>query len=232
MWSYYGSKSKIIKHYPIPIFGKIVEPFAGTAQYSFKYFDREVLLVDKYEVVVRVWKWLQLCSPADILGLPRLKFGESVDEYSFDCIEAKWFVGMIITGAPSQPKKTASRWKTIVRPNTQNYKLNFAANNLYRIRHWEIRLGSYEDIENESATWFIDPPYQRGGEYYVKSNRDINYPHLAEWSRSRLGQAIVCENSRGDWLPFSPLVSMMGNKYKTTESIWTNYPDPVQSSLF
>ena len=118
MWSYYGSKSKVIRHYPAPKFGKIIEPFAGTAQYAFRFFDREVLLVDKYEVIVRVWKWLQQCSPADVLGLPRLKCGETTDDFKFDCIEAKWFVGMIIVGAPTQPKKTASRWKTVIRPNT------------------------------------------------------------------------------------------------------------------
>jgi len=54
MFNYYGSKSKIIHLYPKPIFNKIIEPFAGSARYALKYFDREVLLVDKYEAVVRI----------------------------------------------------------------------------------------------------------------------------------------------------------------------------------
>jgi site-specific DNA-adenine methylase len=33
MFSYYGSKSKIIDHYPAPKFNKIIEPFAGSARY-------------------------------------------------------------------------------------------------------------------------------------------------------------------------------------------------------
>lgn len=47
MFSYYGSKSKVVDLYPSPKFGKIIEPFAGSARYSLKYFDRDVLLVDK-----------------------------------------------------------------------------------------------------------------------------------------------------------------------------------------
>jgi hypothetical protein len=223
MWSYYGSKSKVIRHYPAPKFGKIIEPFAGTAQYALRYFDRDVLIVDKYDVIVRVWKWLQQCSPTDVLGLPRLKFGETVDQYTFDCIEAKWFVGMIIVGAPTQPKKTASRWKTVIRPNTQNYKLQFAADNLWKIRHWKIEQGDYRDIENVQATWFIDPPYQTGGKYYVHNK--VDYAHLAEWSKSRLGEVIVCENTKADWLPFVPLVEMHGSRYRTTEAMFTSTLD-------
>ena len=75
MWGYYGSKSKIVNYYPKPIYDTIIEPFAGTAQYSLKYFDKDVILVDKYDVIVRLWKWLQQCSPKDILSLPRLSCG-------------------------------------------------------------------------------------------------------------------------------------------------------------
>jgi site-specific DNA-adenine methylase len=34
MFSYYGSKSKIVKYYPCPAHDKIIEPFAGSARYS------------------------------------------------------------------------------------------------------------------------------------------------------------------------------------------------------
>lgn len=220
MWGYYGSKSKIVNSYPVPKYGKIIEPFAGTAQYSLKYFDRDILLIEKYDVVVKLWKWLQQCSEHDILSLPRLKFGENVDDFNWDCEEAKWLVGFIITGAPAQPKKTASRWKTEIRPNTQNYKLNLIAKSLYKIKHWEIRQDDYFNIENEKATYFIDPPYQFGGEYYKFGNKNINFEDLGNWCKSRNGQVIVCENSKANWLPFEPLINMRGNKFKTTECIY------------
>lgn len=220
MWGYYGSKSKIVNEYPVPTYGKIIEPFAGTAQYSLKYFDREILLIEKYDVIVKLWKWLQQCSEQDILGLPRLKCGENVDNFTWDCEEAKWLVGFIITGAPSQPKKTASKWKTVIRPNTQNYKLKMIAENLYKIKHWEIKQGCYKELANEKATWFIDPPYQFGGQYYRYGNKDIDFTLLAEWCNSREGEIIVCENSKADWMPFEPLKQMRGNKFKTTECVF------------
>lgn len=220
MWGYYGSKSKIVNKYPEPEYSKIIEPFAGTAQYSLKYWDRDVLLIEKYDVIVKLWKWLQQCSKQDVIGLPRLKCGENVDDFKWDCEEAKWLSGFIITGAPTMPKKTASKWKTVIRPNTQDYKLNMIANNLEKIRHWEIMQGDFRDIKNEEATWFIDPPYQFGGQYYKHGNKDLDFNDLGDWCKSREGQVIVCENSKADWLPFEPLVEMRGNKFKTTECMF------------
>jgi hypothetical protein len=220
MWGYYGSKSKIVNKYPKPEFDKIIEPFAGTAQYSLKYFDRDILLIEKYDVIVKIWKWLQLCSRKDILDLPQLKFGENVDNFDWDCDEAKWLVGFIITGAPSMPKKTASKWKTIIRPNTQNYKLNLIADTLDKIRHWKIIQGDFREAKNEEATWFIDPPYKFGGQYYKFGNKNIDFKELGKWCENRNGQAIVCENTKADWLPFKPLVEMQGAKYKTIESVF------------
>lgn len=220
MWGYYGSKSKIVKKYPAPLLDKIIEPFAGTAQYSLQYFEKDVTLVEKYDVVVRLWKWLQKCSKPDILGLPRLKCGENVDNFKWDCDEAKWLVGFIITGAPAQPKKTASKWKTVIRPNTQEYKLNYIAENLFKIKHWKIIHGDYIDICNENATWFIDPPYQFGGQYYRHGNKNIDFSSLSVWCKERKGQVIVCENSKATWLPFTPLTEMHGVKFNTTECIY------------
>ena len=220
MWGYYGSKSKIVDKYTPPLFDKIIEPFAGTAQYALKYFDRDVVLVDKYDVIVKLWKWLQQCSEKDILTLPRLQCGQNVDEFHWDCEEAKWLVGFIITGAPSQPKKTASKWKTVIRPNTQDYKLNMIAQNLYKIRHWDIRHGDYADLSNETATWFIDPPYQVGGEHYRHGSKGIDYTYLAEWCMGREGQVIVCGNSNDTYLPFRPLCEMNGVRKRTVECVW------------
>jgi len=96
-------------------------------------------------------------------------------------------------------------------------------------------MGNYEDLQNEEATWYIDPPYQFGGEYYIKSNKHIDFANLAEWCKSRLGQTIVCENTKADWLDFKPMKEMQGSMYKTTEAIWINMPtnyDNVQQTLF
>ena len=96
-------------------------------------------------------------------------------------------------------------------------------------------VGSYDEIQNQEATWFIDPPYQFGGEYYIKSNKHLNFEKLGDWCQSRSGQVIVCENTKATWLPFYPMRDMQGSQYKTTEAIWSNYRhdfQAVQSSMF
>lgn len=219
MFGYYGSKSKIVNKYQKPKFNVIIEPFAGTAQYSLKYWENDIILIEKYDVIYKIWKWLQQCSKKDILELPILKEGENVDDFSWCCEEAKWLTGFIITGAPATPKKTASKWKTTMRPNTQNYKHNLIANNLHKIKHWKIILGDYHEIQNQKAVWFIDPPYQFGGEYYKYGNKQIDYKELAKFCKSRKGQVIVTENSKATWLDFEFLTSMRGNKYQTNECV-------------
>ncbi len=229
MFSYYGSKSKIVDCYPKPKFDKIIEPFAGSARYSLKWFDRDVLLVDKYEVIVSTWKWLQGCSPNDIKRLPVMKLGESLDDFKLSK-EEKVFMGFVVQQGTTGLRKTVSSYAV----DGIKSNLESISSQLFKIKHWEIRNDSYENIENESATWFIDPPYQFGGHEYKCSNKNIDFKHLSNWSIGRSGQVIVCENTKADWMEFKPMVEMQGAMFKTTEAIWSNYPtayDNVQERL-
>lgn len=217
MFSYYGSKSLIVGKYPRPICDKIIEPFAGSARYALKYYDRDVLLVDKYEVAIRIWKWLQQCSTGDILGLPILKKGMDIRTLNVSTAE-KEFLGMIAGVASISPRWTVSAYSS-----EQNGRKNYYRNlskQLYKIKHWKIECRSYETIPDQKATWFIDPPYQVGGHAYVENK--IDYPALREWIESREGQIIVCENTKADWMPFKPMVRNVGAMSTTTEAIWSN----------
>lgn len=132
MWSYYGSKANIVHLYPKPKHPKIIEPFAGTARYALRYFDRDVLLVDKYEVVVRIWKWLQKCSEQDILKLPRkLEVGMKLSSFTFDCDEAKWLMGFLVSKGVESPRYTVTDWVAIDRPNFANFLLKKISANLF-----------------------------------------------------------------------------------------------------
>lgn len=233
MWSYYGSKSKVVDLYPPPKFDKIIEPFAGSARYSLKYWNRDILLMDKYDKLIRIWKWLQQCSSNDILKLPKMKAGESTDNFQFDCIEAKWLMGFIIKGGVEAPRKTVSSVGNFG-GGVETQKKNIA-DNLFKIKHWKIVKGCYSDLPNQESTWFIDPPYQFGGEHYVESNKKINFMQLSQWCKRRLGQTIVCENTKADWLDFKPMKIMQGSIHKTTEAIWSNIPtnyDNEQLTMF
>ena len=230
MFSYYGSKSKIVDYYPPPKHKRIIEPFAGSARYSLKYWQNDVLLVDKYPVIVEVWNYLKNASEADIKGLPKLDTGQTIDDYDLSDIERK-FMGFMVQDGTTGMRRTASYFAV----KRMDEKFNFIVENLHKIKHWEIKLGSYEELENVEATWFIDPPYQFGGHEYKCSNKQIDFKNLAEWCKTRKGQSIVCENTKADWLPFKPMTEMQGAMFKTTEAIWSNHKtnyDAVQQSLF
>jgi|SRR5690348_10110932 len=220
MWSYYGSKSKIIKLYPKPKYDKIIEPFAGTARYSLRYFEKDVLLIDKYDVVVKIWKWLQLCSPNDILKLPKLKIGDNINEMNLS-EEEKLFLGMEAAVASLAPRNKVTKFSS--EQNVRHNRLRRISSQLFKIKHWKIKLGNYDEINNQKATWFIDPPYQFGGHSYVHSNKNLNYEKLAMWCKERLGQTIVCENTKANWMDFNPMKKIKGaSNIATTEAIWSN----------
>lgn len=231
MFSYYGSKSKIVDYYPPPKHKKIIEPFAGSARYSLKYWQNDVLLVDKYDVVINIWKWLQQCSDNDIIGLPKLKKGDDIRKMNLSEDEMI-FLSIACGAGASLPQYTVSSL------GEQNAKTLYSntIKNLHKIKHWEIRQGSYNELGNEEATWFVDPPYQFGGHRYKHSNSNIEFNKLSVWCKGRNGQVIVCENTKATWLPFNPIIKFTGTQNNTTtEAIWSNIPtnyDHVQQSLF
>ena len=236
MWSYYGSKSKIVDYYPRPKHKKVIEPFAGSARYALKYWENDVLLVDRFDVVCKVWKWLQQCSRKDITGLPRLTKGMDIRTLGLTDDELN-FVGFMAGVAQGKPRMKVSPFAAIHFEEARKSKYETVADQLHKIKHWEIRCGCYTDIVNEDATWFIDPPYQFGGQHqYQFGNKHLDFEKLGEWRKERLGQTIVCENTKATWLPFKPMKTIQGaaNSF-TTEGLWSNERtayDDVQTSLF
>jgi 16S rRNA G966 N2-methylase RsmD len=136
-------------------------------------------------------------------------------------------MGFMVQNGVNAPKLTVSKVGNFG-ASIDRDKKRIAAD-LFKIRHWEVKQGDYTEIENVEATWFIDPPYQFGGEYYVKGNKDISFSELGDWCKSRKGQILVCENTKADWLPFFPIGSLSGSKHKTTEAVWMN--DLAQPAL-
>jgi site-specific DNA-adenine methylase len=227
MFSYYGSKSKLVDFYPAPKYGRIIEPFAGSARYSLKYFDRDVLLVDAYEVVVKIWHYLQQASEKDILSLPNLTYKQSINDYQLSEGE-RLLLGFLVARGSRRPAKVVQKFSNIEQDKKR------IAKNLFKIRHWVIKHGDYRDIENQDACWFIDPPYQNVGKagYNVNEHGNkIDYTTLGEWCKSRMGQVIVCEVTTANWLPFEPLVVQRGQKRTSIEAYWVNSKMTVQERL-
>jgi len=218
MWGYFGSKLRIAGKYPSPKYGVIIEPFAGSAMYSVLHHDRDVLLIDCYEVVVDIWEYLISASPEQIERLPELKRGDDVRDLDILQVE-KDLMGFMVNVGVASPRNICTK-RAFEGGSIRRTKQRIIEN-LDNIRHFKVVKRNYKDVADVEATWFIDPPYQGEGHGYVC--HDIDYEKLAEWCKTRKGQVIVCENLGADWLPFRNLIESRGQRKKNMEVIWTNY---------
>ena len=88
MFYYYGGKRRLARFYPAPQHDVIVEPFAGSAAYALRHLDpstrarevKRVILVEKDQRVVDMWKRLLAMDPAELLKFPIPKAGERTDD--------------------------------------------------------------------------------------------------------------------------------------------------------
>lgn len=212
MFYYYGRKKQIAKHYPKPNYDTIIEPFAGSAAYSLfgDNWKKKVILIEKDPKVANIWKWLINDATVDeIRKMPDLKVGEKSSEFLH-----------IIHAAT----KMAFHFKTIkvtavLERNWEISKRVFAEN-LYKVKHWEIHCDDYKSAPNIEATWFIDPPYKNApGLGYKFSSKLIDYADLANWALERKGEIIFCEGEFGDYLPFKTLVELKGVAGKSSKEL-------------
>jgi len=230
---YYGSKWRLAPLYPPPRGQIIIEPFCGSAQYATLYPDRDVRLYDLDEKLIGAWSFLLNGTQREILSLPlMLSPGEHIDDHSIPQ-EAKWLIGYWINvGAEPKPVRSALSWHALKTGRhlstwSRAKRADLAAS-VKCIRHWNIHLADYQQAPDVRATWFIDPPYQfKGGQYYRKGSKALDYENLSAWVKSRQGLRIVCEGQGADWLNFAVLKSHRGadhSEYK--ELVWTDYIDP------
>lgn len=225
-FTYFGGKYRIAPKYPRPRYGLLIEPFAGSAGYSVRYYNREVRLYDVNPQVFGTWDYLIKTPASEIRRLP-LEI-EDVRSLSIPQ-EAKWVIGWWLNKGHTQPCNVPGFWmREGTRPNsvwgaTVRERI---ASQVGCIRHWKIFNCCFTEIrENSAATWFIDPPYQDSGRCYPFN--EVDYPQLASWTSSRAGQVVACGQEGDDWLPFRPFVETRGTGgYKmpgtSKEVIWTN----------
>ena len=205
MFSYLGSKSKFIEKYPKPLHDTIIEPFAGSARYSLLYHECNVQLYDISRYVVETWRYLIDASPKDVLSLPLIPDGQTVDDFNLTDGE-KYLIGFHLCRGKSKPRR-------------RGYGRNGWVNDRKRIaelvplvKHWNILQESFETINpailNLSATWFIGPPYE------VMQTKSDRYPHwcvdydaVKRFIYSRRGQVIACGNHKDSYIKFPEFIS-------------------------
>lgn len=211
VFSFFGSKWRSAYKYPAPEHDTIIEPFAGGAGYSLRHYRKNVILIERDPKLHGAWLFAQRASVAEILALPDLQPGQSVDDLQVPQ-EARWLVGMWLNSGVARPCKTPSAWMNEKRdpkygaPSRcqfwgQGIRERLAAQRPL-IQHWTLIHGDYTCAPGIEATWFIDPPYIVHGAHYVFGSKLIDYPALGAWCKARRGQVIVCENVGADWLPF------------------------------
>jgi site-specific DNA-adenine methylase len=205
LFPFYGSKWKAAPKYPEPVYKKLYEPFAGSACYALRHYRCDVVLNDLDPVLSRLWKYLINATRKDILDLPS-KFTGSVRDLDIPK-GAQDLIGFWLVKAASRPAETIVGWGKGGKYADQYWgkeRQQRIADTVQQIGHWEVTNLSYEQLPDEKATWFIDPPYQAPcGRAYVKNQ--IDFAALAKWCKARRGQVIVCEQDGADWLPFEHL---------------------------
>jgi len=240
-FTFYGGKWRVAPHYPAPMYGTIVEPFAGSAGYSMRYPDRKVVLVERDPLIAATWRYLLRVTPAEILSLPDIRNDQTVDDLVV-CDEARLLIGWWLNGGSAQPKKRPSAWMRRQAENggegwtTGGGQLSWSArvreriaSQIHAIRHWTLIEGDYEQAPAVKATWFVDPPYRGAGKHYRYS--DVDYGQLAQWCGMWPGQVIVCENVGADWLPFQPWRDIKASDARhggkvSREAFWVRGCDP------
>ncbi len=208
-FTYYGGKYRIAKRYPKPKFETLIEPFCGSAGYALRYPQKQVKLYDLNERIVGVWNYLINVTEKEILDLPEIF--EDVRLLNI-APEAKWLIGFWCNKGSCEPRNMPSTWmKSGIRPNSQWGKAikNRISNQLSFIRHWKCKNRSYNELDNQKATWFIDPPYSSSAGRLYTHNK-IDYSQLADFSLTRKGQTIVCEMDGANWLSFKPFFIAKG----------------------
>lgn len=232
MWpffTFYGGKWRAAPRYPAPSRSLIVEPFAGAAGYAVRHYERDVILVEKDAEIAALWRYLIAATREEIEALPLIGMNQSVGELGV-CPAARTLIGFWLNKGTASACKTPGAWmreglrpKSFWGPEIRSR----IASQVGRISHWSIIEGGFESAPDVEATWFIDPPYANAGKLYRHNSKSIDFRALAEWSKSRRGQVMVCENDGADWLPFDPFIEIKSTegkhgKAKSREALWTN----------
>lgn len=228
-FSVYGSKSRLVHHYPKPRHKLIIEPFAGGANYSLAYYNHDVLLHDLNEVVLDSWKFLQ--HPDALEWIRQLPYKPACKTPIEELLpkgsppEMRHWVMAVMARGTAGSIYANRNMVTTFGHDAWTFQIRASQLVVKQIKHWKIRRGDYREIDNQEATWFIDPPYSgRAGKHYVHASHHLDYEELADWCKSRKGQVIVCEMGNADWLPFETLVmaERLGHRksFRYKEVMW------------
>jgi hypothetical protein len=186
-----------------------------------------VILCDTNSRVVAIWQYLITVSSDEIRALPDIGAGQTIDKLDIPQA-AKWLMGYWMLPYGSRPMNKPSSWLLKGHRPNQYWGPSVrarVAERVNEIRHWRIIHGSYADLPNQTATWFVDPPYQGVTRDAYRTKPD--FEHLSKWCQSREGQVIVCEQLGANWLPFEKLPATR-TRHNRASGLHTGKPQNVE----
>lgn len=219
----FGSKWLSSKRLPVPEYDNIVEPFAGSAGYSLRHCEKQVLLCESDPHLYDLWAWLiglatEACIREIPLGLP---VGTDIRTLGLSAGQQLLLKSWQRTNNVGNCW-TISPWGNLPGQWTANTRARVASE-VGAVKHWEVTQDGMEIVRvcMEEVTWFVDPPYQYNYQY---KQPPIDYALLAARLRDARGQKIVCEavcpktGRVPDWLPFKPWEERVTSRRKATQS--------------
>jgi len=212
VFNYYGGKGMLVNKYPPPKHKTIIEPFAGGAAYSLRWYKHNIILLDTNLKTIEAWNFVKSQDALNYINkIPKkVNAGDKINDIKYFDDFPQGLKNILRMSANIGTGGLNVKVNTITKIAVKHWYHNTILKIKFwhpKIQHWKILHRSYEDAPNITATWFIDPPYQdTPGRLYTENK--LNYHKLATWVKSRRGQIICCENESANWLPFTRLTDI------------------------
>lgn len=223
LFKWFGSKWSASKHYPEPRHGVIVEPFAGSAGYSLRHHEKDVILAENNVHILALWRWLvNEAAEGDIRDIP-INIPEGTDIRTLGLSDGQAL--LLKTWQRTNNVGdcwTVSSWGNKPGQWTENTR-NRVAGEHHLVKHWHVTDDAFLLMKtaDRACTWFIDPPYQHNYQY---RSAPVDHAELARIVGGLDGQIIACEAAcpktgrLPDWLPFEPFRETVTSRRKATNN--------------